>query len=120
MTTRPAKSKSPSSYKHVEVVNVYLWGQKIGAVALDPAWGYYVFEYTPEFVSKGFEPAPLQMPTRQGGTFMFTDIPDITFKRLPAMLADALPDDFGNALIDRYMGEKGLDKSKVTALDRLA
>ena len=120
MTTRPAKSQRPSTYKHVEVVNVYLWDQKIGAVALDPTWGYYVFEYAPEFASKGLEPAPLQMPTRQGGTFMFTDLPDITFKRLPAMLADALPDDFGNALIDRFMAEKGLDKSKVTALDRLA
>jgi serine/threonine-protein kinase HipA len=94
--------------------------QHIGAVALDPTWGYYVFEYTPAFASLGLEPAPLQMPVRQGGTFMFTDLPEITFKRLPAMLADTLPDDFGNALIDRYMADKGLDKSKVTALDRLA
>ncbi|MDP3355075.1 MAG: type II toxin-antitoxin system HipA family toxin [Polaromonas sp.] len=119
MTTRPAKTR-PATYKKVDVVNVHLWGKHVGAVALDPTWGYYVFEYTPAFASLGVEPAPLQMPVRQGGTFMFTDLPEITFKRLPAMLADTLPDDFGNALIDRYMADRGLDKSKVTALDRLA
>jgi serine/threonine-protein kinase HipA len=118
-TTRPKKVKS-TSYHQVDVVNVYLWNSHIGAVALDPTWGYYVFEYTPGFASTGLEPAPLQMPVRQGGTFMFTDLPEITFNRLPAMLADTLPDDFGNALIDRYMADKGLDKSKVTPLDRLA
>jgi serine/threonine-protein kinase HipA len=119
MTTRPTQARA-STYKQVDVVNVYLWGKHVGAVALDPTWGYYVFEYTPAFASLGVEPAPLQMPARRGGTFMFTDLPEITFKRLPAMLADALPDDFGNALIDRYLADKGLDKSGVTALDRLA
>ena len=118
--TSTTKKITSSSYKQVSVVNVYLWNKHIGAVALDPKWGYYVFEYVPEFASLGVEPAPLQMPVRQGGTFMFTDLPEITFKRLPAMLADTLPDDFGNALIDRYMADKGLEKSKVTALDRLA
>jgi serine/threonine-protein kinase HipA len=119
MTPTPIQPKV-IRYKHVDVVNVYLWNKHIGAVTLDPTWGYYVFEYTSSFASLGIEPAPLQMPARQGETFMFTDLPEITFKRLPAMLADTLPDDFGNALIDRYMAEKGLDKSNVTALDRLA
>lgn len=119
MTTRPAKERI-ATYKQVDVINVYLWGKHVGAVALDPTWGFYVFEYTRSFVSLGIEPAPLQMPVRQEQTFMFTDLPEITFKRLPAMLADTLPDDFGNALIDRYMADKGLDKSKVTPLDRLA
>ena len=38
---------------------------------------------------------------------MFTDLPELTYKRLPALLADALPDDFGNALIDAWMAGKG-------------
>lgn len=119
MTSTTSKAKT-TRYKQVDVVNVYLWNTHIGAVALDPTWGHYVFEYTPSFASIGLEPSPLHMPVRQGGTFMFTDLPEATFKRLPAMLADTLPDDFGNALIDRYMADKGLDKSMVTALDRLA
>jgi serine/threonine-protein kinase HipA len=48
------------------------------------------------------------------------DLPIATYKRLPAMLADALPDDFGNALIDRYMADAGVLPSQVTQLDRLA
>jgi serine/threonine-protein kinase HipA len=119
MATRPTRTKT-AAYKQVNVVNVHLWGKHIGAVALDPKLGYYAFEYTKAFASQGLEPAPLQMSVRQSEPFVFTDLPEITFKRLPAMLADTLPDDFGNALIDRYMADKGLDKSRVTALDRLA
>jgi serine/threonine-protein kinase HipA len=53
-------------------------------------------------------------------TFIFPNLPEATFRRLPAMAADALPDDFGNALIDAWMAEHGTAKSDVTTLDRLA
>jgi serine/threonine-protein kinase HipA len=115
------KNKKPSaSYKHVNLVDVHQWGKRIGAVALDPAYGYHVFSYTPEFLATGIEPAPLQMPTAKGPVFLFTDLPVETYQRLPAMLSDALPDDFGNALINRYMADKGISSSEVSALDRLA
>ena len=110
----------PAPYKHVPVVEVYLWGKRMGAVTLDPAYGYYAFSYTPEFIASGIEPAPLHMPTSQQGVFLFTDLAVDTYKRLPALLGDALPDDFGNALINRYMAEKGISATQVTALDRLA
>jgi serine/threonine-protein kinase HipA len=54
------------------------------------------------------------------GTFLFPNLPEATFHRLPGLLADALPDDFGNALIDAWMAEHGVQKSSVTTLDRLA
>ena len=110
----------PAPYKHVPVVEVYLWGKRMGAVTLDPAYGYYAFSYTPEFIASGIEPAPLHMPTSKQGVFLFTDLAVDTYKRLPALLGDALPDDFGNALINRYMAEKGISATEVTALDRLA
>ena len=53
-------------------------------------------------------------------TFIFPDLPEATFRRLPAMFADALPDDFGNALIDAWMAGRGTTKAQVTTLDRLA
>jgi serine/threonine-protein kinase HipA len=53
-------------------------------------------------------------------TFLFTDLSPETFKGVHAMLSDSLPDDFGNALIDRYMADEGLSAKDVTALDRLA
>ncbi|VVE18510.1 MULTISPECIES: type II toxin-antitoxin system HipA family toxin [Pandoraea] len=109
-----------AAYQHVDRVEVYLWDELVGAVALDPAYGYYAFAWSPDFIESGVEPAPLQMPTDRSGPFIFPNLPDLTYKRLPAMLADALPDDFGNALIDRYMAEQGISASGVTPLDRLA
>jgi serine/threonine-protein kinase HipA len=52
--------------------------------------------------------------------FVFAFLPELTFRRLPALLADCLPDDFGNGLIDAWMAKQGVTKSNITALDRLA
>lgn len=116
-TKKPATKKRP--FAHVKLVEVHLWGQHIGSVALDPTYGFYVFSYTPEFASRGIEPAPLHMPVGEEA-YIFTDLPEATYKRLPAALSDALPDDFGNALINRYMADQGIAARDVTALDRLA
>jgi serine/threonine-protein kinase HipA len=90
-------------------------------VALDSRLGYYAFEYDPAFVRSGIELAPLTMPLAQASApFVFTDLPELTYKRLPALLADALPDDFGNTLIDGWMAMQGVDRSHITPLDRLA
>lgn len=122
-TTAPkTRRKRPrrAAYQHVDRVEVYLWDELIGAVALDPGYGYYAFAWAPNFIESGVEPAPLQMPTERSGPFLFPNLPEVTYKRLPALLADALPDDFGNALIDRYMAEQGISAKDVTPLDRLA
>ena len=115
-----ATSPKTRPYKNVRAVEVHLWGMHIGSVALDPSYGYYVFAYTPAFAAKGVEPAPLHMPVANAEPYLFTDLPEATYKRLPAMLSDALPDDFGNALINRYMADQGIAAQDVTALDRLA
>ncbi|HVX90168.1 MAG TPA: type II toxin-antitoxin system HipA family toxin [Candidatus Paceibacterota bacterium] len=114
------KRPSRPRYTFVDVVEVYLWGELMGAVALDPRYGFYAFRYTPQFQATGIEPSPLYMPATADRTFLFTDLPVETYKRLPAMLADALPDDFGNALIDRWMLDHGVKREDITALDRLA
>jgi serine/threonine-protein kinase HipA len=108
-------------YTPVPIVEVRIWGKAVGAVALDPALGYYAFEYQPTFVRSGIELAPLTMPLQAAREpFVFTDLPEATYRRLPGMLADALPDDFGNALIDAWMAREGVEKSEITSLDRLA
>jgi serine/threonine-protein kinase HipA len=110
-----------TSYKPVHTVEVLIWGQTVGAIALDPRSNYYAFEYAPKFKAQEVELAPLQMPLSQGrDPFVFTSLPQETYKRLPAMLADALPDDFGNALINAWMAERGVPANNITALDRLA
>lgn len=55
-----------TSYKAVQTVEVRIWGQTVGAIALEPGKGYYAFEYDPKFRSKNIELAPLQMPLYQG------------------------------------------------------
>jgi serine/threonine-protein kinase HipA len=115
-----SRRKPRARFTHVDRIEVSLWGQTVGAVALDPAWGYYAFRYTPEFRTTGIELAPLRMPLKEDRTFLFTDLPEATYRRLPALLSDALPDDFGNALVDRYMADQGIPSTDVTALDRLA
>lgn len=108
-------------YTPVPIVEVRIWGKAVGAVALDPNLGYYAFEYQPAFLRSGIELAPLTMPVSAAREpFVFPDLPELTYRRLPGMLADALPDDFGNTLIDAWMAREGVSKSAVTSLDRLA
>jgi serine/threonine-protein kinase HipA len=105
----------------IPVIEVRIWGKRVGALALDPKLEYYAFAYAPSWRKLGIELAPLQMPlsdSRQ--TFLFPNLPDATFYRLPAMFADALPDAFGNALINAWMAEHGTTIDEVTTLDRLA
>ncbi len=94
----------------------------MGAVALDPSLGFYAFEYQPAFLRSGIELAPLTMPlsSAASGPFVFSSLAEATYRRLPGLLADALPDDFGNALIDAWMSREGVAAAQITALDRLA
>jgi serine/threonine-protein kinase HipA len=115
------KKKKNKPYKKVERIEVFLWGRFVGAVALDQKLGYYVFAFDKKFGESGIELSPIKMPlNNHEKLYVFTDLPEATYQRLPAMLADALPDDFGNALIDRYMVEKGISPDQITPLDRLA
>lgn len=108
-------------YKPVDVMEVRIWGQRVGAVARDPKLNFYVFRYEPKFVKTGIELAPLTMPLAQSrDTFVFPSLSELTYKRLPSLLADALPDDFGNALIDAWMATQGVERESITTLDRLA
>lgn len=108
-------------YLAVDVVEVKCWGARVGAVALDDRSGYYVFEYDRTWISSGIELAPISMPAASPArTFVFPTLPDRTFYRLPPMLADSLPDDFGNALTNAYLASRGVASSQITPLDRLA
>jgi serine/threonine-protein kinase HipA len=108
-------------YTPVPIVEVRIWRKALGAVALDPKLGYYAFEYQPAFIRSGIELAPLTMPLAAANEpFVFADLPELTYRRLPGMLADALPDDFGNTLIDAWMAREGVRESQITSLDRLA
>jgi serine/threonine-protein kinase HipA len=110
-----------ATFRAVNSIEVRIWDQMVGAIALDPRTTYYAFEYAPAFRRTGMELAPLTMNARRAvGPFVFPNLPELTFKRLPAALSDALPDDFGNALINAWMVRQGVAPEAVTPLDRLA
>jgi serine/threonine-protein kinase HipA len=107
--------------KSTEVIEVRAWGERIGAIALDPRLGYYAFAFAPEWLGSGIDLAPLTMPRDAAQeVFIFPNLPELTFYRLPGMIADALPDAFGNALIDAWMAKQGIARNEITPLDRLA
>jgi serine/threonine-protein kinase HipA len=80
---------------------VRLWGREVGAVAWDAERNLGAFEFTPDFPASGYDLAPLQMPLDQarGQVFEFPTLSHETFRGLPGLLADALPDKFGNTII---------------------
>lgn len=86
---------------------------------LDTKIGYYVFAYDPQFIKKGIELAPIAMPLSPR-PYIFPNLPELTYKRLPALIADSLPDDFGNQLVNKWMEKQGISRDKITPLDRLA
>lgn len=108
-------------YEPVNVVEVRCWGSRVGALALDDRSGFYVFEYERAWANTGVELAPTTMPTTGAARiFLFPTLPPDTYHRLPSMVADSLPDDFGNALTTAYLASVGVQPSQITALDRLA
>jgi serine/threonine-protein kinase HipA len=107
------------TYQPTDVVEVLAWGRRVGAVALDPDTGWYAFAYTREWVDGGIELSPLGMALREQ-PYEFPQLRRETFYGLPPLLADSLPDKFGNALVDAWMAEQGVAPADITPLDRLA
>ncbi|MBS1891256.1 MAG: type II toxin-antitoxin system HipA family toxin [Actinobacteria bacterium] len=101
-----------------EQAGVRLWGSIIGAVLLEDGEDTAVFQYTPEFATGGIEVSPLAMPLRRE-PYAFPALGHDAFKGLPGMLADSLPDRYGNALINRWLARQGRAPESASAVERL-
>jgi serine/threonine-protein kinase HipA len=100
------------------IARVMLWGAEVGLIAWNPERGYSSFEYAQEFLQSGVQLAPVQMPL-SSGTFSFPGLSRETFRGLPGLLADALPDKFGNSLIDQWLAESGRTPASFSRVERL-
>jgi serine/threonine-protein kinase HipA len=101
-------------------IEARLWGRTVGAVAPLPARpGFYEFQYDPAFAISGLEIAPLTMPLDARRRYSFPSLNQDTYYGLPGAIADALPDKFGNMLINEYMARHGMRPQDVTTLQRL-
>ena len=98
--------------------SVVLWGRDIAAVTWDETRDIGVFQYQPEFVNSGIQVAPLTMRLAEG-TFEFPSLAKATFKGLPGLLADSLPDKFGNAVIDAWLATQGRNPDSLNPVERL-
>lgn len=97
---------------------VILWGSDIGAVTWVADRELGVFQYTPAFATSGIEVSPMTMPLRET-PYEFPDLPRGTFKGLPGLLADSLPDKFGNAIIDSWLASQGRTAASFNPVERL-
>lgn len=100
------------------IAEVILWGRRIAAVSLEEATDIAAFQYDPEFVSSGIEVSPIVMPLTSR-IYAFPSLPRISFHGLPGLLADSLPDKFGNALIDAWLATQGRTPESFNPVERL-
>lgn len=97
---------------------VRLWGRDIGAVSWIADRAVGVFQYMPDFVGSRIQLAPAMMPLNPD-PFEFPALPRDAFKGLPGMLADSLPDKFGNALINAWLATQGKPAESFNPVERL-
>lgn len=105
---------------------VKIWNKEVGAVAWDEKSRLASFEYTPAFRRLGWELAPLKMPlTPEQKVYSFRELLKEkdsgydTFKGLPGMLADALPDRYGNELINMWLAQQGRPENSMNPVEML-
>src|SRR5665213_1466346 len=100
------------------VASVRLWGRTIGAVALEDDRDTAVFQYDPAFARSGIQVSPITMPLREE-PYAFSTLARETFRGLPGLLANSLPDRYGNALIDTWLASEGRTPASFNAVERL-
>ena len=109
--------------KKIDTAIVKLWGDTVGAVSWLDERSYGVFEYDKDFIKKGLDVSPITMglsTARSGdGKFYFPALNKDTFLGLPGLLADVLPDKFGNSIIDTWLARNGRDSSSFSPVERL-
>lgn len=97
---------------------VYLWGTRIGTVAQESSAQAAVFTYEKDFLRSGIELSPLWMPLSERN-YSFPGLRRESFRGLPGMLADSLPDRYGTRLLERAFAERGREAENILAVERL-
>ncbi len=110
----------------VEVAEVKIWGVLVGAVLWNDQQKLADFEFSPDFIKTGWDLAPIKMPVKNGARiYRFPELRktkssiDDTFKGLPGLLADSLPDKYGNALINRWLEQNNRLPESMNPVEKL-
>ncbi len=101
---------------------VNIWNTRVGAIAWDDSTGVGSFEFEPSFLESDWDLAPLKMPRSEarGRIFTFTELKESkAFNGLPGLLADSLPDRYGNALMDTWLARRGRPSGSMNPIEKL-
>jgi len=110
----------------VDVAEVWIWGEMVGAIRWDETQQLGAFQYASKFIDKGWDISPIKMPISQASRiFSFPELrkgrneTEDTFKGLPGMLADTLPDKYGSRLINTWLAQQGRPESSMNPVEKL-
>ncbi len=110
----------------VDVAEVKIWGELAGAVRWDESQQLGYFQYDSKFIQKGWDLSPLKMPIAQGTRiYSFPELrkgrneTEDAFKGLPGLLSDALPDKYGNRLINIWLTQQGRPENSMNPVEKL-
>lgn len=110
----------------VDVAEIKIWGELVGAVRWDESQQLGYFQFNSKFIQKGWDLSPIKMPISQGAqTYSFPEIrkgrneTEDTFKGLPGLLSDALPDKYGNRLINTWLVQQGREENSMNPVEKL-
>lgn len=105
------------------VAKVNIWNRLVGAVLWDEQAGLARFEFDEAFLKLGLDLSPIRMPVAEAlngkRIYSFPSLPFETYKGLPGLLADSLPDRFGSRLLDTWFARQGKDPERIDPVERL-
>lgn len=104
------------------IVNVKLWGHNVGALIWNNEIGCASFQFDSKFLRSKLDVSPIVMPLKRSSddmVYQFLQNRNNCFKGLPGLIADSLPDKYGNQIIDEWFAAHGMLNEEITPLDRL-
>ncbi len=100
------------------LLEIKLWEKTVGALLYDITTGKVIFQYDNNFVDNGLQIAPLLMPLIKNKEYIFS-LADETYKNLPPVFADSLPDKFGNTILDTWLQQQGKTINQLNPVEKL-
>lgn len=104
----------------ITILKVILWGEEIGRLVWDARRRLSYFNYNPLFIRKGLDIAPLAAPLKVYANMPMWGEEGKIYQRLPAFIADSLPDSWGNQLFDLWRQQHHFSNADITPLDKLS
>jgi serine/threonine-protein kinase HipA len=102
----------------VDVAQILLWDREVAAISWDNSRNLGFFQFHPDFLTSNIQIAPVTMPLSPQ-VYSFPGLPKDTFRGLPGLVSDSLPDRFGNALIDQWLARQGRSLASFSPVERL-